>query len=90
MMDLPYIEIKNSGSNQIVLEIEDTEVFDFIEDYLIEQCDIHYDRLEVSKQKGISIYRLSFLEKFTREELESHLAKLDPFEIEMIYRINNR
>lgn len=89
MSNLPHIKIGSWKSDQVVLEIEDTEVFDYIEDYLTEKCDIRYQFMEESTGGDQNIYKLYFPKSFSREDIESELFKLEPQKIERIYNINN-
>ncbi len=88
-MNLPHIKIGQSEVGITTVEVEDTELFDFIEDYLIEECDIEYEYMETSQKDNLSIYTLYFSKKFSKETIESAFSELDKREIENIYRLNN-
>ncbi len=88
-MKLPHIKVDQDNEGITKIEVEDTELFDFIEDYLTEDCDIEYDYMEMSKRNTLTVYTMFFSKNFPKEAIEAALAKLEPDQIENIFRINN-
>ncbi|MBS0193920.1 MAG: hypothetical protein JSR34_06710 [Proteobacteria bacterium] len=86
---LPHIKIGSLELGGVALIIDDFELFDFIEDYLIEECDIEYTWRSSVNRIGGEIITLYFSNPTTSEQLESVLLKLSSKEIEAIYRLNN-
>ena len=69
--------------------IEDYELYDYIEDYINENCDVEYEyRSEVENSKG-SAFVMHFSSKYGISEIEAYLLKLEPEYLEEIYSINN-
>ncbi len=89
-MELPHIKISQATDGMVSVEVEDTELFDFVENYLIEDCDIEYDYQKTSERNCLSIYTMFFSKKYTKEIIESALNKLDANEIESVFKINNK
>jgi hypothetical protein len=87
---LPHISIGTHESGCVVLEIEDYELFDFIDDYLTDDCDILYEARTVRERPGGEIITMYFSHSVSEREIERHLAKLAPEEIESIYKLNNK
>ena len=73
----------------ITIDVDDLELFDFVEDYLIEECDIEYEYMQELSIDGSQIYRMYFGNKYTFNEIENQKKKLDKEEINKIYKINN-
>ena len=88
-MNLPHIESGIDDEGQLFVSIEDTELFDYVEDYLIESCDIEYECFENSEINGVSVYTIFFSSNVNKEELDCVLSKLSALEVQRIFRINN-
>ena len=71
------------------MSVEDTELFDYVEDYLMEKCNIEYEFMAPSENNGVSIYTMYFSRSNNEKEIEEALSKLSKPEIERIYNINN-
>jgi len=67
-----------------MLQVDDTELFDFVEDFLTEQCDLDYQVVIGRKPHAIIFPR-----GISIDTVNSALSQLDPNEIERIFRINN-
>ncbi len=89
-MELPHIKIKQDIAGMTKVEVEDNELFDFIEDYLIEDCDIEYDYMETSKKEALTIYTMFFSKIYLKETIEAALSKLEIAQIQNTFRINNK
>lgn len=82
----PHIVINKKSNGEITIEIDDIELFDFIEDFLIEKCSIEYAFLTDIKNKNRMMH---FTDKYSFETLKSAIQKLDRDEIERVYKLNN-
>ena len=88
-MKLPHINYGTNDEGSLFVSIEDTELFDYIDDYLTEECDIEYDYMIPSENNLISTYKLIFSKNIKEKEIEAALSKLSITEIEKIYSLNN-
>ncbi|KAB2877491.1 hypothetical protein F9K33_16320 [bacterium] len=83
MLIKPHIEIEFDAKHAILV-FNDTELYDFVEDYLLEKHDIRSEYVTQSE----SGYRL-FFDKNRSSDIEKALSKLDDNEIETVWRLNN-
>ena len=88
-MNLPHINLGTDAEGRLFVSVEDTELFDYVDDYLTEKCNIEYEHLVPSESNGVSVYTLFFSKKIKEKEIESALSKLSVVEVEKIYNINN-
>lgn len=86
---LPHIKIGTSAEGLVNLSIEDYELFDYIDDYLNEQCDIQYEYMSESDNPEEQVFTMYFSDKYNISEIESHLLNLEPKYLEEIYSLNN-
>lgn len=84
LMDLLYVKLYKYSSGWLYLSIEGTELFDFIDDYIIEQSSIEILYYKIDKET----HKIYFNQKF-EEVLKTHLSKIDNREIKRIYELNN-
>ncbi len=90
MKDLaPYILLRTNTDKTTDVQVNDWELFDFIEDYLIEDCDIEYEYFSESKEEENTFYIMHFASKYKATKIESFLSKLNLKEIKEIYLLNN-
>jgi len=82
----PHIVINKESNGEITIDIDDVELFDFIEDYLIEKCSIEYSYITDSKNKNRIMH---FTDKYSFETLKNAIQSLNGDEIERIYQLNN-
>lgn len=82
----PHIVVKKESNGEIIINIDDVELFDFIEDYLIEKCSIEYAFITVSKNWNRIMH---FTDKYSFETIKSAIQSIDGDEIERIYQLNN-
>jgi len=86
---LPHISIGHDENGAVAVSVEDYELFDFIDDYVTEECDLDWmDKSQKENQQG-EVHIMYFDKKHDLIEVEKALIKLDPLEIEKIYAINN-
>ncbi|GAA4342494.1 hypothetical protein [Kangiella taiwanensis] len=86
---LPHIEIGHDQYGAVAVSVEDYELFDFIDDYITEECDLDWNSLSISENEQGEIHTMHLDQKHTIEEVEVALLKLDQKEIERIYALNN-
>ena len=86
---LPHISIGSDESGCVILEIEDFELFDFIEDYLTEKCNLPYESRKSRELVGGEVITLYFPPNTKSDHVKQALMRLSHSEIEAIYRLNN-
>lgn len=85
----PHIQIGIHEGGDLALVIDDYELFDFIDDYLTDECAIEYESSISIKRVGGEIITMFFPKSVSAHELESALLRLSVDEIEKVYRLNN-
>ncbi|MDK6078810.1 hypothetical protein [Massilia varians] len=75
--------------NPCIVVVEDYELFDFIDDFLGDECDLPYESRTTKERSGGEIITMYFPPAVTLEAIERNLSKLSPEEMEQIYRLNN-
>lgn len=70
----------------VELTFDDYELKDYVEDYLIEECNIEGN---YSERHGNSSFSLIFNESNIFNELRTYLDQLNKQEIERIWNLNN-
>lgn len=74
---------------QMTLTISDYELFDFIDDFLAEQCDFDRYSSTVRNDGGADVFVLNFWETLDWQKVKGWVLGIDPSEIERIWRVNN-
>ena len=69
--------------------IEDYELFDFISDYLGDECDLPHEYQSSKLRPGGEVVTMHFHTGVTAKEIEKSLLRLSPAEVEQIYGLNN-
>lgn len=87
MADLPHVSIGDNDAGQVLVTVEDTELFDFVEDVLTE--DHHLEYLHVVETSGSPPSYIMTFPGDLRPRIEAALAALDPARLREIYLINN-
>ena len=82
----PKIEEKEG---HVVLIVEDTEVFDFLEDILSEQHGLEYSYLESEKVNGVETYKLHFSKNISPTRIQTAVDSIDQNELQRIWDLNN-
>ena len=88
-MNIPHIKFGTNTQGNLYVAVEDTELFDYVDDYLTEECHIEYEHVIESKNNGIPVYTMIFSKETNGIVLETVLNNLSNVEIEKIYSINN-
>ena len=73
---------------RVIVDVDDLELFDFVEDHLIEGCDLCYEYL-LPKRPLSQVVTMAFPTHISLDRVLTALLKLDPVEIERIFLINN-
>ena len=89
-MNLPHINTGINTEGNLYVAVEDSELFDYIDDYLTEECSIEYEHVISSENNGMSVYTMIFSKETNSIVLETVLNNLSVVEIEKIYKINNK
>lgn len=89
LFQIPHIKFVILSSGEYCLIVEDTELNDFIEDFLVEDNDIEIVSVSMVNENKLSVYYHYFDESFEVESLISILKKLDLNEVENIFKLNN-
>lgn len=82
----PKFEIREG---HVVLIVEDTEVFDFIDDILIEQHDLEYTYVESKNINGVEVYKLHFPKNIDLAKIQTIIDSVDKSELRRIWNLNN-
>jgi hypothetical protein len=86
---LPHIQIELNEDNRCIVVIDDYELFDFISDYLGDECDLPHEYQTSKTRPGGEVVAMYFPLAVTSAAIEQCLLKLSPTEIERIYSLNN-
>ena len=86
---LPYIHVGLSDENRCIVVVEDYELFDYIEDFLGDECDLPYEYRTSRARLGGEVITMYFPLGVTPAVIERNLLKLSSAEIERIHRLNN-
>jgi hypothetical protein len=86
---LPHIQIGLNEDNRCLVVIEDYELFDFISDYLGDECDLPHDFQTLETRPGGDVVTMYFPSSVSAVVIEQCLLKLSPSEVERIYGLNN-
>ena len=71
-----------------VVDVVDDELRDMVEDHLIELCDLEYEYLQPLTDGGKAC-QMVFPPNILLSNVIAALNKLDPIEVERVFRINN-
>lgn len=86
---LPHIRIGLYERSRCLLVIDDYELFDFISDYLGDECDLPHESQSSKARPGGEVITMYFPTSVEPAAVEQCLLKLSPDEIERIYKLNN-
>ena len=86
---LPHIEIGLDQHGAVAVSVEGYELFDFIDDYVTEECDLDWQGKTVKAVGSGEVHTIYFNPKHSFDDVEQALLKLDPAEIDRIYALNN-
>jgi len=86
---LPHIELGEDTDGIVCISVDDYELYDYISDYLVEECGIEYTHMSSKNDAGPEVFRMHLSENYNLSDIENYLMKLDSVEIERIYSLNN-
>ena len=89
IFDSNHIKTYKSEWNELYLLVEGTELFDFLEDYLIEKGNLKIEYHQHSNIDSLNRYRI-FVDTNQEAKLIDLLNNLDSNEIEEIWKLNNK
>lgn len=84
---LPHVQLGEEGG-RIVVQVADYELFDFVGDHLTETCEIAYESVRFANSIE-PMNTMIFPFGTDRAKVDVALNKLDPLELERVFRINN-
>lgn len=85
---LPYISVGLGEGDRCIVVVEDYELFDFVEDFLVEERDLSCEYLISKDRPGGEIVTMFFPPGVTAELIEASVSSLSPSEVERIYKLN--
>ncbi len=88
LFEILHIKFVILDDGEYCLIIEDTEVNDFVEDFILENG-IEIENVSLDNENRLSIYYNYFEENLEIEKLIVALKKIDVKEVEAIFKINN-
>jgi len=83
----PYIRIYSYNSH-VVLQVDTWALKDYLEDYLTEEYGIEYEYYKESINSNGESYNLFYSNKYTQDQIENEIKKLNDEEIEKIVKSN--
>jgi hypothetical protein len=86
---LPYISVGLNDEGRCIVIVEDSELFDLVDDFLNEECDVKAECFRSEDRPGGEIVTMYFPLGLAPATIEHHLLKLSPEEIKRIYALNN-
>lgn len=89
-INIPHISSGTNTEGNLYVAVEDTELFDYVDDYLTAQCRIEYEYVIESENNGIAVHTMFFAKEINNIVLETVLNHLSIVEVEKIFNINNQ
>ncbi|MDN3656198.1 hypothetical protein QWZ08_11205 [Ferruginibacter paludis] len=89
LFEIPHIRLIESDSGLYCLVVEDTELNDYVEDFLWDEFEYQSTSVSRHDRKTPAIYCNYFDANFSKERLLELLNQLDPGEVARIYKLNN-
>ncbi|MBQ5942920.1 MULTISPECIES: hypothetical protein [unclassified Massilia] len=72
---LPHISVGLDDSGRLVVIVDDYELFDFIDDYLGDECDLPQECHTSAERPGGEVITMYFSPSVTLEQLEQSLQQ---------------
>ena len=79
------IRISTNTEGNLYVAVENTALFDFVDDYLTDECRIEYEHVIESEDNGVPVYTIIFAKEVNSVVLETVLNNLSIVEIEKTY-----
>lgn len=86
---LPHIEIGHDEYDSVAVSVEDYELFDFISDYVTEQCNLDWEDKTQKENEQVEVHTMYFSKKHSIKDIEGALLKLSSTVINDIYELND-
>lgn len=87
---ISHLTLFYTVTDELILRIEDCELFNTIDDILHDQFDIYGYSHTSEKKDNLEIYTIYFSDKTDREKINKAVRSIDEKEVEEIYSINNK
>ncbi|POY39495.1 hypothetical protein C3L50_09970 [Flavobacterium alvei] len=88
LFQIQHLKFVNLDSGKYCLIVEDTEVNDYVEEYMLDKG-IEIEDVDVNDNDKISIYYNYFSENSNLEKIIETLKKIDSKEVVTIFSLNN-
>lgn len=86
-MHLPHLKITEDDENGLVLAIEGTELFDYVEEWLLSSAPTVYEAIDdVEMTPDFTHTKVYFSDEISQANLELALADIDPNKLEALFR----
>ena len=85
----PHVALLCNEHNQPVIVVDDHEVFDYVEDILIDQYGIGYLHYTEEVSNTTYTYKMYFGPETDIDNLQAVLRTIDLREVEKLYRVNH-
>ena len=89
LWEVSYIKLVQLDNSEYCLIVEDTELNDFVEDFLWDDFEFQATSVEVQRETNITVYYNYFDSSVEIDKVREALKQLDLNEVERIYRLNN-
>ena len=83
-----FFSVGNLPNGQVKITVFDAELLDFIEDYLIEECDVDY-KYFTKDEESQNVFVMYLPKKYKLAEIKEYLERLETKELKRIYALNN-
>ena len=83
-----FFSVSNDSKGHVKVTVFDAELLDFIEDYLIEECNIDY-KYFTKDEESQNVFVMYLPKKYKLTEIKKHLDRLEKNELKRIYELNN-
>ena len=89
LFEVSHLRLVRLDDERYRLSVEDTELYDFVEDFLWDNYKIETEDIEFESNGKVNICHYFFQPDFDISLLINALKKIDIKEIERIYKLNN-
>jgi hypothetical protein len=89
LFEVPHIKLVHLESGEYCLIVEDTEVNDYVEDFLWDDYEYQSTSVSMEGKTTLAIYYNHFDADFPVDGLIEALKTIDVVEVERIFRLNN-
>jgi hypothetical protein len=89
LFEINHIRLKELQNHELCIEVDDYELWDFVQDYLWDNFQITEEHVEHSSANDSKLNRSYFAADVKSDDLIKALLQLDVQEVERIYRLNN-